>query len=381
MEIAKTMRWKHFAFGGAVVVAGLLIWLLLLLIAHGFGFSTSDTGTLLSVLGSIMGAVFAAAGIAVALIALFEQMQLRSRVEQLVEGKFSDLRAEYEEQIQNRIDGSFAFFQATDAMNAGDWRQAETLVHEALHKNPHLQGVHSVLGLRMSEQVQDDFARMLTSARTLVASGFQVTHETLVIRSTGDLPPVRAIRWLDEALRNGDNQGYRVSAELALMYGYSRAYDEMLVNLRESMKNNSSLSSYFQVPPRLMMLIYACNNHASIQEVMRAIDKKLPQKDEILQDLRDAADPNKNPFATVNSFADWVAVELSLGNTSGMPVRVRIFYPNKDGSTYAYVFRRGQALVTIPAQDNSLEVTLIPVEELLKQFTGHTDGMVLITRA
>ncbi len=375
------MRWKHFAFGGAVVVAGLLIWLLLLLIAHGFGFSTSDTGTLLSVLGSIMGAVFAAAGIAVALIALFEQMQLRSRVEQLVEGKFSDLRAEYEEQIQNRIDGSFAFFQATDAMNAGDWRQAETLVHEALHKNPHLQGVHSVLGLRMSEQVQDDFARMLTSARTLVASGFQVTHETLVIRSTGDLPPVRAIRWLDEALRNGDNQGYRVSAELALMYGYSRAYDEMLVNLRESMKNNSSLSSYFQVPPRLMMLIYACNNHASIQEVMRAIDKKLPQKDEILQDLRDAADPNKNPFATVNSFADWFAVELSLGNTSGMPVRVRIFYPNKDGSTYAYVFRRGQALVTIPAQDNPLEVTLIPVEELLKQFTGHTDGMVLITRA
>src|SRR5260370_31121454 len=187
------MSWKMFSMGVAAIVTLLLAWLLAVFIAHRFGFSVSDTGTLLSVLGSIMGAVFAAAGIAVALIALFEQMQLRSRVEQLVEGKFSDLRAEYEGQIQNRIDGSFAFFQATDAMNAGDWRQAETLVHEALHKNPHLQGVHSVLGLRMSEQVQDDFARMLTSARTLVASGFQVTHETLVIRSTGDLPPVRPI--------------------------------------------------------------------------------------------------------------------------------------------------------------------------------------------
>src|SRR5260370_39685282 len=129
------MNWKVFAFSGAVAVAGLLIWGLLLRIAQVFGFSTSDTGALLSVLGSIMGVIFAAAGIAVALIAFFEQMQLRGRVEGLVAEKFSALRSEYEEQIQNRIDASLAFFKATDAMIAGDWRQAETLVQEALHKN------------------------------------------------------------------------------------------------------------------------------------------------------------------------------------------------------------------------------------------------------
>ncbi len=139
------MKWKSFA---AVAIAGLLIWLLLLFSARMFGFSTSDTGTLLSVLGSIMGAVFAASGIALALIALFEQMQLRDRVERLVEVKFNDLRTQYEVQIQNRIDASLAFFKATDCMNAGNWGQAETLVQEALYKNPRLQGVSSVLGIR-----------------------------------------------------------------------------------------------------------------------------------------------------------------------------------------------------------------------------------------
>ena len=371
------MRWKGFAFGVVVAVAGLLIWLFLLLIAHGFGFSTSDTGTLLAVLGSIMGAVFAAAGIAVALIALFEQMQLRGRVEGLVAEKFSALRSEYEEQIQNRIDASLAVFQARDALDAGDWPQAETLAREALRKNPRLQGVQSILGLRMGERVQDDFARMLASTPRLVAPGLQAPP------AAAALPPVRAIHWLDEALQNGDNQGYRVSAELALMYGYSRAYDEMLANLQEAVKNNSSLFSYFQAPPRLMMLIYACNDRASIEEVMGTVDKKLPQKDEIVQDLKDAADPNRNPYAAVSPYADWYAVELSMGNTSGTPVRVRIISPDKDGLTYAHVFRRGQTVVTIPVQDPSSDGVIqkfIPVEDLLKQFTGRNDGMLFITR-
>ncbi len=116
---------------------------------------------------------------------------------------------------------------------------------------------------------------------------------------------------------------------------------------------------------------------------MSAIDKKPPQKDEILQALRDAADPDKNPYAATNRWADWYAVELNMGNTSGTPVRVRIFSPDKDGLTYAHVFRRGHALMTIPVQDPSsggVIQKLIPVEELLKQFTGPIDGMLFITR-
>lgn len=369
------MNWKVFAFSGAVAVAGLLIWGLLLRIAQGFGFSTSDTGALLSVLGSIMGAIFAAAGIAVALISLFEQMQLRDRVEGLVAEKFSALRSEYEEQLQNRIDASLAFFKATNAMNAGYWQQAETLVQEALHKHPRLQGVSSVLGIRMSEQVQADFARMLSSSPTLVTPGLQVPS------AVGNLPPVKAIHWLDEALRNRDNPGFRVSAELALMYGYSRAYDDMLANIRQAVNNNPSLYSYLQFPLRLMMLIYACNNRVSIEEVMGGIKKKLPQKDEILQDLKDAAGPKRNPYALENLYADWYAVELSMGITSGMPIRVRIFHPGQDESTYAYIFRRGQAPVAVPSPDNPPAMTLKPVEELLNQITGPTDGMVFITRA
>jgi len=226
----------------------------------------------------------------------------------------------------------------------------------------------------MSEQVQADFARMLSSSPTLITPGLQVPY------AVGNLPPVKAIRWLDEALRNGDNPGYRVSAELALMYGYSRAYDDMLANIRQAVNNNPSLYSFFHFALRLMMLIYACNDRVSIEEVMGAINKKLPQKDEILQDLKDSLGPKSNPYALENLYADWYAVELSMGITSGMPVRVRIFYPGKDESTYAYIFRRGQAPVAVPSPDNPPAMTLKPVEELLNQITGPTDGMVFITR-
>src|SRR5712692_7639186 len=154
--------WRTLAFVVGIPIAYLVIWTILLILARAFGFSISDAGTLLSVLGSIMGAIFAVGGLVVALVAILTQIQLRDRVEQVVEdakqsvvNKFEqELRGEYEKQIKQQVEGMLAFFQAT---NAHDWKQAEKLVTEALQKYPDLPGARSFLGLRVSNEVIKHF--------------------------------------------------------------------------------------------------------------------------------------------------------------------------------------------------------------------------------
>lgn len=58
------------------------------------------------------------------------------------------LRAEYEEHVQHLIGVSLSVFQASSALDADNWRKAEALITEALHKNPRLQGANSILEFR-----------------------------------------------------------------------------------------------------------------------------------------------------------------------------------------------------------------------------------------
>ncbi len=119
--------WRTIAFVVVIPIAYLLIWTILVIIARASGFSISGAGTFLSVLGSIMGAIFAVGGLVVALVAILTQIQLRDRVERVVEdakqsviNKFEqELRGEYEKQIKQQVEGMLAFFQAT---NAHDWK-------------------------------------------------------------------------------------------------------------------------------------------------------------------------------------------------------------------------------------------------------------------
>jgi hypothetical protein len=68
--------WKTFAFVVGIPLAYLVIWTILLILARTFGFAISDAGTLLSVLGSIIGAIFAVGGLVVALVAILTQIQM-----------------------------------------------------------------------------------------------------------------------------------------------------------------------------------------------------------------------------------------------------------------------------------------------------------------
>jgi hypothetical protein len=55
-----------------------------------------------------------------------------------------------------------------------------------------------------------------------------------------------------------------------------------------------------------------------------------------------------------------------MGKISGLPVKVLIAFPDKNGLTYAQISKQGQTTITIPTQPSSHAIeTLIPVDEIL----------------
>lgn len=284
-----------------------------------------------------------------------------------------ELPAEYEKQIQQQVGGMIDFRQA---VTARDWKQAEKI----LQKYPNLPEVRSSLGLSMSQEVQEYFSYQVHPSNSLV--GGPVTplyYHTQIVQTRPAPPRLEAIHWLEEALQYQDDPEGQVTAALALMYGYSDAYDRMIDTIQKARTINPSLLSFFQLPENLMMLLYACHNLASVEEVMRNVSLKLPQLDEVQQAFREASDPKSNPSASAQPYIEWYAVELRTGNSSGMPVKVPIAFPGKNGLTYAQISRQGQLTITIPPQASSVidTGTLISVDEILKQLTDN--GIVLIT--
>lgn len=282
-----------------------------------------------------------------------------------------ELPFKYEKLIQQQVAGMFDFRQA---INARDWKQAE----KVLQQYPNLPEARSLLGLSMSQEVQEYFSYQLHPSNSLVGGPVTPLYRTQFVQTRPAPPKLEAIHWLEEALQYQDDPEGQVTAALALMYGYSDAYDKMIDTIQKARTINPSLISSFQLPDNLMMLIFACHNLASVEEVMRNIGLKLPKLDEVQQALLEASDPKSNPSAIARPYIEWYAAELRMGNSSGTPVRVLIAFPDKNGLTYAQISKQGQAPITIPEQPSSYAIeTLIPVDEILKQLTDI--GVVLIT--
>jgi len=285
--------------------------------------------------------------------------------------------AEYEKQIQQQMMGVVDFRQALDARN---WKQAGNV----LQKYPNLAEGRSLLGLSMSNEVQEYFSFQLhpgISPHVLGSLGGPVTPMYYAqLAQIHPAPSTReAMQWLEEALQYKDDPDGHVTASLALMYGYDEDYERMIDTIKRARAISSSLVSYFQRPENLMMLLYTCHDLASVEEVMRNVSLKLPAFDEVRQALREAADPKNNPNVFAQPYIEWYAVELSQGNSSGMPVKVRIHFPNKNGVTYASIFKHRQAPMIIPPQPTPTGIieTLIPGDEILKHLADK--GIVLIT--
>jgi len=350
-----------------IPLSWLIVWFLIILIAHIAGFPTpptADVSGLLSTLGGLIGAVFTVGGLVVALVAILTQIQLQDRVrqevekaKQAVEDTFNnELRNEYEKRIQEQVEGMLDFFQATDARQ---WEQAEALARRALQKNPQLTGVRSYMGLRLSSEVKLFFFSQLLP----VSLGYTESPATGPLlhqaRSKPPPPKLEAIHWLEDALEHNDDPDEQASEALACMYGYSEAYNKMIDILSKlDEKNRLSLHD----PDSLLMLVYGCGNDIyRINELMKIIRFQLPIEQQVITSASD-----REPSLR-DQFIDWYAIEKSSGvDTSRMTVSIRIFRtsdPSKE--IYALVFKKGAQQRKIPPDDPSrivsLGLTMLPL--------------------
>lgn len=283
------------------------------------------------------------------------------------------------------------------AENATNFAECEKFIREALHKYTDLAGARSFLGLRLSNEVQAHFSYLLHPGAfsqqfqsslhsPAVAAITYYAYTSMDYSQLSQLlpepPTLEAIDWLQQALQHQENPEGEVSAALALMYGFSEAHGKMIDALQVALTNYPSLVSYFRPPERLLMLIRACNNLASIEEVMHVLNMKLPKIDEVQQTLREASNPKNNPYVLAQPYIEWYAVELRRrGNTSKMPVKVRIVFPNKNGLTYAQVSPLSQVSLIIPEQTSTTGIidTLVPVEDILKQLADIGIDLITLT--
>jgi tetratricopeptide (TPR) repeat protein len=358
---------------GALLLAWLIFCLILVYTARFAGISFIDANTLLSSIGSLMGAIFAVGGVIVTLVSVLTQIQLQDRITKFKEDMEKDfeqkIHAKYEKIIQSQVEGHLKLFKAFNHADVGNWEEAEELAAEALKDNPKLEGVYSYIALRMGARIISGFPSLLPTPTLQATVSFENTYSTFYytqpwVNNTEtwtELTPLTAIRWLEKALEHKDNPN-AVSAVLSLLYGYLESYNDMIKNLKEAITHNNKLEDFYQTPNELMMLVYACADNVNrIQEVAKIINFHLPNKEDIKESILTLP---KIQYST--NIAQWYAIDTKSTDSSSIITRIHIFELDANKSSRAYIYKKGNYLITIPENENPEKQTA-PIDEILEQ--------------
>lgn len=244
----------------------------------------SPTNLWLTTVGSAMGAVFAAAGLLIGLIAVITLLSLDDRIDRAYQRAHEELMPQFEEQANAQIE---AHFQAFYAKNAGDWQTAEHLTQDALTRYPGLKGARAFLGTKLSDTA-------LAHYKLVYA-----VWDRLSLRaqawgwSTREAPVAEAIKWLESALEHGEGQDGLIKVHLALMYGLNSRPDKMLDEIREIDGPNRQT---LLLPDHLMALAVGCSDDlSSLERLGQTLGVELPVTAATLQSWLDAVDVTNMP--------------------------------------------------------------------------------------
>lgn len=268
------------------------------------------------------------------------------------------------EQFQRQIDARYSFNRAQEAT---EWWEVQGHVQRALELDPGLAGARRLLGLCLCQEMIHQFRQGGLPAIN------QLIHDH-VSRRTGHYPAqiepptvAEVIDSLKAALVSQEDSDGQVSAALALMYGFSKAYDEMLKTAKEALALDPALIPYFQQPEHLAMLMCACNNdRVRIAAVGKLVDLSLPvDQEEILASFE--AINMQNHF---HQFVDWYVVERrnANANISAFPATVRLFrlsVEDLEKPTTCSIIRWARAPLRYPPADSSKPFIDLLVDESL----------------
>lgn len=302
------------------VIAAPICWIATLRILGGLFRSAQDPLALATTLSAIIGGIFVAGGLVVALAAVVTLLSIDERVDKRIGALGPELLQRANAQIEAYLD----MREARDKL----WPEAVDLIERALTKYPALVGARRQLGLQLVEDIQRHF---------MLERG--MTHVMIPFSQTG-APPSLAAVWLVRAREHLEDADGVVTASLALLAGIERQYEIMLKRIGElppSAADRPTWGEWLGQPDRLALLAAACGTDgARLSALGGPIGIPLPLTQEVIEAeirrLGDEMTPNSND----RSVALYVAGRPGLwpdGAAEHFPVAIWLLIHRTDPGT------------------------------------------------
>lgn len=224
MKRLSHLTWWHYAVLVLVVLLLFSIWAVPM---RGFVLP-SATDTFLATLGSIMGAIFAAGGLLLAIAALITLVTVESKARDAAKEVLQEVRGEMDADLTSALAAYDHLLLARNSINRNnlaDLRDAEHMVETALKKRPELPNASTWVAITLCDAAFRFFLINHFNDNQFrdmpVAAGNEIDFNANVHS---------AIRWMREIIEKIDDEDERVKwqAFLATAYGLAGNCDEML---------------------------------------------------------------------------------------------------------------------------------------------------------
>jgi hypothetical protein len=294
------------------------------------GLTTSATD-----LGAIMGAIFTAGGLVVAIVSIYTMASIDKVTRQAVEPLLTAIPEQIDARIRRFLEAYGFYTRAQEVAGRGGFpaealQSVDDLIAKALALEPTLTGVcaftakvYYVAAATMywRDRVPEEFD-----------GGYQLP-------SRDEFPAVtaKAVSWLVQALERNDGDTREIAAELAEVHGMMHASTHD--TLKYVQLANDGARTLPSGPSSLMMLFGACKNEDDVLSLARALDLQAPLSTQQIEALllQEQPEAGRGPRAEHELLTLLVVLRFELREGR---------YPESPGIVRVLYGARGQAMIT-----------------------------------
>lgn len=254
-----------------------------------------DKGTIKDAneLGSIMGAIFTAGGLIIAIVSIYTMASIESVAQRAVAPLFDQIPREIDARIRRFLEGFGYFTRAQGIVPSGYSAEyldtVESLVGRALEIAPTITGIYAftshvyylaTASMYWRERVPEQYVNYPLPSALAFAS-----------------VSARALWWSQQALERSDGEAGEIIGRLAMLSGMMHAsIGATLSYVRRAREAGKPIEA---VPSNLLKLLGSCSSQADIERLSRELDGGSPLDVGAIEALLLQNEPKREPGAGV----------------------------------------------------------------------------------
>lgn len=285
------------------------------------GLTTSATD-----LGAIMGAIFTAGGLVVAIVSIYTMASIEKATSAAVEPLLAGIPQQIDARIRRFLEAYGFYTRAQSVANLSGYpteglQAIDDLIAKALSLEPTLTGVYAFTGTVYYRAAADMYWR------DRVPEQFDRGYP---LPSRDEFPAVtaKAVSWLMKALNRNDGDAREIAAQLAEVYGMMHA--SLHDTLRYVQLANKGVKTLPSGPSSLLMLFGACTKENEVLTLAHALGLQAPLPSEQIEALllKEQPEVGDRTRATHELLTLLVVrrFELTAGRYPESPGIVRVLY-------------------------------------------------------